>query len=399
MNACKTRFIRELMASYRSSSLQPSDVETITDLKSRVLDIAIRCVNKGHISLFGSHVSGFCKPDSDADMSLTYRNFSPWLQGIERVDDQNNKRLIRFAKEASAMGMENVRFIRARIPVVQFVDVVSGIHCDVSIGNLGGIENSKILAAIRGIYPDFYGAYIYAVKEWGKAREVIAPDKGTFNSFTMTTMALMVLQELMLLPVFSAPTGKFGELTLPDALQAIDSFSLPPIYNEMSGDDEKLGEAVYFCLTKFAEYYSAFDLKNGTVSLMHPRQHRHIYAQMAKKYLQLFEAHKRTEWIKHLEAHPEDGPFNEKALEEAMKHEVIQRPCATPFIVQDFVNFVNCGRRVASNRVAHIHTELQRLKSMLLNESQVTYAAVFEKSNVVPSAYPPGRHDPRVQKF
>ncbi|CCW67197.1 unnamed protein product [Phytomonas sp. Hart1] len=399
MNSGKTRFIRELMAGYRASYPKSSDIDTINDLKDRMVDISICSVNKGHICLFGSHVSGFCKPDSDADMSLTYRNFSPWLQGIERVDDQNDKRLIRFAKEASESGMQDVHYVRARIPVVKFIDSVSGIQCDISIGNIGGVENSKILRAIRDIYPDFYSAYIYAVKEWGKAREVIAPNKFTFNSFTMTTMALMVLQELMLLPVFNSPTGEFGELTLSNVQDAIKNFSLPPIYNEMDGDDDKLGEAVYFCLTKFAEYYCAFDFKNGTVSLMYPRQHRQLYAKFVKRHLELFEVRKSAEWIKHLGIHPEDGPFNKKSFDEAMRQELIQRTCDTPFVVQDFVNYVNCGRRVPQSRVAHIHAELQRLRSMLSNESQVTYEAVFEKSNVVSNIFSSDRHDSRVKKF
>lgn len=398
MHAAKRRFIQELMGSYRKAAPQPSDLATIEDLQERVLDIATRCVNKGQMQLFGSHVSGFCKPDADADLSLTYRNFSPWLQGIERVDDQNNRRLLRFSKEASSLGMENVRYIRARIPVVQFIDPVSSIHCDVSIGNVGGVENSKILAAIRAIYPDFYGVYVHAVKEWGKAREVIAPEKATFNSFTMTTMSLMVLQELGLLPIFRSPSGEFGELLLSDVTTAIDSFSLPPIYDTFTCD-EKLGEAVVFCLEKFAEYYSAFDFLNGTVSLMFPRRHRQFYAQMVKRHLELFEKRKRNEWFKHIEEHPDDGPFSEKCFAEGMMHETIQRPADTTFVVEDFVNYVNCGRRVPANRFPHVKREFTRLRDLLKDPQKLEYAQVFEASTVVPHFHPSDRHDPRVSTF
>lgn len=66
--------------------------------------------------------------------------------------------------------MTEVACIHAVIPVVQFVDPHSTIHCDVTIGNIGGVVNSKILGKLREIYPDFYGAYIHTVKQWGKAR-------------------------------------------------------------------------------------------------------------------------------------------------------------------------------------------------------------------------------------
>lgn len=398
MKAAKRRFVADIVRQYRSSCLQPSDREAVDDLRQRVLDIATRCVNKGHIELFGSHMSGFCKPGSDADLSLTYRNFSHWLQGIERVDDQEDKRLIRFSKEATEMGMEEVRYIRARIPVVQFVDPVSSIHCDVTIGNLGGVENSKILSVVHAKLPDFYGAFVYLVKEWGKAREVIAPDKSTFNSFTMTTMSLMVLQELGLLPIFH-PTGDFGELTLPDAVQAMDAFRLPPIYDGIASDDDRLGEALYFCLVRFAEYYSRFNFAQGSVSLMCPRRHRSLYERIVKKHLELLRQRKEAEWVSHLGVGRDHGLFDTTAFEEGMQHEAVQRTWDSPFVVEDFVNYVNCGRRVPQSRVGHIQKEFQRLFDLLSDESSITYDAVFQKSNIVPKFNPNDRYDPRVSRF
>ncbi|PWU95412.1 hypothetical protein C4B63_22g64 [Trypanosoma cruzi] len=403
MNAARRKFIKDMMAHYRASQ-PPTDHETILkDLQERVLDIGLRSVNKAHVELFGSHVSGFCKPTSDVDLSLTYRNFSPWLQGMERVDEQNNKRMMRFSKEAAEMGMEDVRYIRARIPVVQFIDSLSGLHCDLSIGNVGGVENSKILAAIREVFPDFYRAYIHLVKEWGKAREVIAPERSTFNSFTVTTMALMVLQELGLLPVFSKPTGEFGELTLPDVQLQLESFKLPAIYDSLQGDDEKLGEAVFFCLQRFAEYYSKYDFRSGTVSLIHPRRHRSVYEKVVKQYLERLGVKKRIEWEKHLAEHKEDGAFDENDFSAAMQNEATQRPCTSPFVVEDFVNYVNCGRRVQATRVQHVQQEFNRLHEMLVNkEAELDFEEVFRESDVVPRFHGfegVGARDPRVKTF
>ena len=367
MASHKQKFISSMMRNYRDSALPINHTDVLEDLTKRVRSIAAMSANKASVELFGSYISGFCKPTSDADFSFTYRSFSHWLQGISKVDDQNGKRLIRFSKEATAQGFINTRYIEARIPVVQMVDSVTDIHCDVSIGNVGGVENSKILRMVHDIHPDLIGAYVHLVKEWGKAREVIAPDKAMFNSFTMTTMALMVLQELGIVPVLHSPTGTFGELTVVDATRHLEHWKLPPIYDTLDTDD-KLGEAVLFLLQKFAEYYTRFDFKTGTVSLMYPRRLRSIYAEIVATHLELMSDYKKNEWEKHHEEHKSDGPFDLNDFSEAMKNEAKQRVSNSPFVVEDFVNYVNCGRRVVAPRVPLVQKEFQRLHDLLMRQ-------------------------------
>ncbi|EPY32758.1 hypothetical protein STCU_02679 [Strigomonas culicis] len=392
-----------MMAHFRSNSLQPSDHDMIADLQQRLMDLAHLAVNKPRIELFGSHASGFCKPRSDVDVSLQYRNFSPWLCGMPHADRMDEKRLTRLSREAAAAGMEQVRYIRAVIPVVQFVDSVSGIHCDVSIGNVGGVgELAHPAGGPRHFPRTFYGAYIHTVKEWAKAREVVAPEKVTFNSFTMTVMALMVLQELGLLPIFAAPTGALGELTHADVARALADFRLPPIYDELraSRDDERIGEAVYFCFQKFAEYYTKFDFANGSVSLLHPRRHRELYRQTADAYLRRFTEQKRAEWVRHMEAQKPHGLFDERSFENSIRDEVAQRVSHTPFVVEDFVNYVNCGRRTAPSCVRHVMEELQQLRDALtVGERDLSWHKLTMQSHKLPSAFAPAHEDKNVKLF
>ena len=347
--------------------------------------IGAQAVNKAEVTLFGSYVSRFCKPDSDADFSLTYRNFCPWLVGIEKVDLQNAKRLARFAKMATEEGMLHSKFIQAKIPVVQFSDNASGIPCDVSIGNVGGVENSQILFEIKNVHPDLIGAYIHIVKEWGKAREVIAPEKQMFNSFTVTTMALMVLQELAILPVFFKTSGPCGELTLEDAKQALDGWQPPEVYRALK-TDEQIGEAILFLLQKFAEYYSKFDFKEGTVSLICPRRRRTHYQETVAKYLALYGEIKRSKWEAHHKEHRKEvGDFSEEDFKDAMINEESQRPFASPYIVEDFVNFINCGRRVPVSRMGSFVTEIKRLDELVnRTDDTLVYADIFKSSNRIP---------------
>ena len=377
-------FIKEIMADYRRSIPDESHAAMLEDLHGRLMSVATQAVNKAELQLFGSYVSRFCKPTSDADFSLVYRNFSPWLIGIAKVDIANAKRLARFAKIATEAGFSNPKFIQAKIPVVQCVDPGGGVPCDVSIGNVGGVENSKILGKIRDLHPDVIGAYVHTIKEWGKAREFIAPEKQMFNSFTVTTMAIMVLQELAIVPVFHKTTGECGEVTLADAEEKLDAWTVPDVYARLS-KDEDIGEGVFFLLQKFAEYYSKFDFKTGTVSLICPRRIRPIYHEVSSIYLNRHAEIKRAKWVDHHRDHfNEVGAFSEEDLSEAMANEESQRPHASPFVVEDLVNYINSGRRVTAARVPHVHSELQRLYDILHKEDVVTVKELMQPSNKLP---------------
>lgn len=400
MHTAKQAFIRDMMSSFRRSCRSTENLVNLDDLRSRVMDIAIVSVNKAHIELYGSHVSGFGVPEADVDMSLTYRRFSPWLQGLPRVDEQDGKRLTRFGREAARVGCSQVRLIRSRIPVVQFVDPVTQLHCDVTIGNNGGVANSHILRQMYDIYPDFYHAYVHTIKTWAKAREVISPDKGMFNSFAMTTLAMMVLQELGLLPVFGSPSGELGELTGQDVKAALDHFCLPAVYADLYGDDVRLGEAVLFCLQRFAEYVTQFDFAQGTVSLVCPRRRREGYASAVRDYMNRYGARVRAEWNAHIAENPHDGPFDERVFKECMHNHAVQRPSDGPFVVEDFVNYVNCGRRVmAGARTRHAMAEFERLREGVRDESRLCYGTLCQPSNVMEPIFTSDRSTSRVVSF
>lgn len=401
MKAAKLKFVSDIIGRYRAETATAGDKAMVKDLKLRMLDLCSRSVNKAELELFGSLASGFCTARADADFSLTFRNFSPWLSGLREIDELYMKRLTRVARQAGELGMADIRMISARVPVVQFRDPVSEVHCDITIGNLGGVENSQILAAIHNKLPDFYGAYIFVVKEWAKNCEVVAPEKSTFNSFAITTMALMVLQELRLLPVFR-PSGELGQLTLADATAALDAFELPPVYEGIEQDDERLGEAAYYCLLRFAEYYSKFDFSNGTVSLMCPRRHRTLYAQIVKKHLELFATRKRQAWIDYIRSEPSGGAepvsraFPQKSFDAAMHSEAVQRAHNSPYVVEDFVNYINCGRRAEASRGTKLRKEFNLLYERLRNEDAVSYAEVFQKMDTLPLTFDPNQSDERV---
>jgi hypothetical protein len=388
MNFARKQLGISIVQRYKAS-LPPSNFQTavLDDIQERVTNIGRKCINRCQFEYFGSFASKFCTKTADADFSLTWSGYNPLLQGNEKFDDIVNKKLLRFAKCASEEGMNAVRHVASRIPVVQFEDVVHPeIIVDVSAGNNFGVENSKILREIHDYHP-LIPLYIYAIKTWAKSKQVIAPEFGTFNSFTITTMALAVLQELGLLPVFRFQSGMWGELTFNDAKTILDESKSSKLHPALAGlnsklnDDAAMGDAVIFLLSKFAEYYTNFDFEKGTISLTHPRQLRTLYKEQVKMYLEGMKASKQSAWeIFHLE-NTSFGAVDLNELSQAMHNEELQRTSVSPFCVIDLVNLVNCGRRVHLPRKQIVLDHFVDLHQKMSKNPNLTVDELFQPLN------------------
>uniref|UniRef100_A0A7S1QVL2 RNA uridylyltransferase n=2 Tax=Neobodo designis TaxID=312471 RepID=A0A7S1QVL2_NEODS len=368
-----------LLAHYRERQPADNHFEVLAELQQRVKEAAAQGSNKPHFQFFGSNKSGFCSKGADADMSFTFRSYDPLLHGVPRFDEQNSKKMVRLSRALVEGGFSQVKYVEARIPVISFVDAVTDIQVDVTIGNIGGVQNSAILRMIRDVHP-VIPLYIHCVKEWAKAKEVIAPEKSCFNSFTVTTMALMVLQELGVLPVFTIASGQGGELTEGDVKTTLEAWKVPAVYDGCKSSDDTMADAIHFLLSKFAEYYAAFDTKNGTVSLLLPRRLRPMYGESAEYYMRVLADSKREAWERF---HKEQGlgAVNPAEFEASMKSERIQRTVESPVVVEDFVNFVNCGRRLTAARAQPVFDEFKNLKETMAGGTVVTAADLFKRQN------------------
>lgn len=381
----------DIIARYKTTLPPPDFKQTVLDdLRDRVTNIGKKCINRCQFEYFGSFASGFCKKGADADLSLTWSGLNCLLQGQETFDDLVDKKLLRFAKCASEEGMVDVRHVASRIPVVQFQDNVhTEIICDVSVGNVGGVENSKILKLIHDVHP-VIPLYIYTIKEWGKSRQLIAPEFGTFNSFTTTVLALSVLQELGLLPVFTRQTGQWGELTFDDAKFTLSNFKQHAALAGLDPkNDEAMADALMYLVSKFAEYYTKFDFENGTVSLTHPRQLRTSYKELVTAYLDGMKESKRVAWElfeqeyasanKTNKNYTKNGVVDENELSQAMHNEEIQRTSTSPFVVVDFVNYVCCGRRVHLPKKQYVLDQFRDLNNLM--KTTTTIDDLFRVTN------------------
>lgn len=387
-----------LMSRYRETLPKADHAATMEEIKRRITEYASQCCNRPVIEFFGSIASGFCKENADIDLSLRFSGYDPLLVGNSKVEAQNAKKLIRLSRALVGEGNDGVKYIKCRTPVVQFLDAVTSRPVDITLGNVGGVDNSRILHRIGEVAP-IIAVYVYLVKEWGKAREVVAAEKESFNSFTMTVMSMMVLQEVGLLPTFGYPTGDCGELTYDDVDRTLKAFTVPEKYRIAADDDQALGDAALELLNLFAQYYSAFDFKAGTVSIICPRRLRSKYAEIVNLHLHLLMQKRLAAWDAYHNTKG-NGEFVQQEFDEAREAEIHQRPSHTPYVVEDFVNYINCGRRVKDHRVKHISDEFVRLRETMKNLGQDKIEdQIFAKSNKFSKKHHDDFKDWRVMTF
>jgi terminal uridylyltransferase len=92
------------------------------------------------------------------------------------------------------MGMNDVRpRSTARIPIVQFIDPVTGLECDISFNNPLALCNTKLLRTYSETDPRVR-PLVYIIKNWAKNRQINAPGDGTLSSYGYRMLLLHYLQ-------------------------------------------------------------------------------------------------------------------------------------------------------------------------------------------------------------
>eukprot|EP01034_Spumella_vulgaris_P022509 gene22509-28638_t len=182
-----------------SSLLPPPDFTTqrenakqsIADrLFEKCAEMGIEGLEDAQLHLFGSSRNGFGSVSADLDINLRIKG-----------EISNNKK-IRLCESLglalTACGMHRVEVrSRARVPIVLFEDPVSGLSCDIALGNNLAVHNTYLLHTYSEIDVRVR-ELVYLVKYWAKQRDINTPSNGSLSSYGY---ALMVIHFLQTLPV------------------------------------------------------------------------------------------------------------------------------------------------------------------------------------------------------
>jgi hypothetical protein len=150
------------------------------------------------LALYGSAVSRLHSRGSDVDVSLLVApatKFAPHDGADEEARVTLRRRLLgALSRELGrAASVRNLSFIaHARVPLVKFTDVRSGVACDVCVAN-DGVFKSGVLGLLAEMQPRFQ-SLVRLVKAWAKGNNINDPSSGTLNSFALALMCLFHCQ-------------------------------------------------------------------------------------------------------------------------------------------------------------------------------------------------------------
>ncbi len=164
----------------------------------------------GELKAFGSYAAGLYLPTADMDLVFLTRNFQSG-----RVSTQNETRrllnifqqFLRHRNIAKPGTLMAIKF--AKVPIIKFVDRISGLRVDLSFDNDSGVAAIDTFQKWKKEYP-MMPIIVSIVKHYLMIRELNDVATGGLGGFSIICLVTSLLQHL-------PPTGKprnLGEVLL-----------------------------------------------------------------------------------------------------------------------------------------------------------------------------------------
>ncbi|XP_053323295.1 terminal uridylyltransferase 7 [Spea bombifrons] len=235
------------------------------------------------LRLFGSSKNGFGFKQSDLDICMT-------IDGIETDTELDCIRTI----EGLAwhlrkhQGLRNILSITsAKVPIVKFYHVRSGIEGDISLYNTLALHNTQLLASYAAIDPRV--KYLcYTMKVFTKMCDIGDASRGSLSSYAYTLMVLFFLQQRNppVIPVLQEIyRGNKKPEVLVDGWNAYffsQTDELEKYWPEYGKNKESVGE-LWLALLRY--YTEEFDFKENVICIRRKSLLTTFKKQWTSKYI------------------------------------------------------------------------------------------------------------------
>lgn len=238
---------------------------------------------KVKLCLFGSSKNGFGFRQSDLDICMTFedRETVEGLNCIKIIED-----LARVLRKNP--GLKNILPITtAKVPIVKFFHVRSGLEGDISLYNTLALHNTGLLACYAAIDPRV--KYIgYTMKVFAKVCDIGDASRGSLSSYAYTLMAIYFLQQRKppVIPVLQEMhQGTKRPENLIDGWNVYYFDKLDELKNkwpDYGKNKESLGE-LWLGLLRF--YTEEFDFKEHVISIRRKALLTTFKKQWTSKYI------------------------------------------------------------------------------------------------------------------
>ncbi|NXC35396.1 TUT7 uridylyltransferase, partial [Campylorhamphus procurvoides] len=235
------------------------------------------------LDLFGSSKNGFGFKQSDLDICMT-------IDGLETAEGLDCIRIIedlaKVLKKQS--GLRNVLPITtAKVPIVKFFHVRSGLEVDISLYNTLALHNTRLLSSYAAIDPRV--KYLcYTMKVFTKMCDIGDASRGSLSSYAYTLMVLYFLQQRNP-PVIPVLQEIYKEPKKPEILvdgwniyffDKIEELSL--VWPDYGKNTESVGQ-LWLGLLRF--YTEEFDFKEHVICIRRKNLLTTFKKQWTSKYI------------------------------------------------------------------------------------------------------------------
>ncbi|NXU44128.1 TUT7 uridylyltransferase, partial [Drymodes brunneopygia] len=235
------------------------------------------------LDLFGSSKNGFGFKQSDLDICMT-------IDGLETAEGLDCIRIIedlaKVLKKQS--GLRNVLPITtAKVPIVKFFHVRSGLEVDISLYNTLALHNTRLLSSYAAIDPRV--KYLcYTMKVFTKICDIGDASRGSLSSYAYTLMVLYFLQQRNP-PVIPVLQEIYKESKKPEIL--VDGWNvyffdkieeLSAVWPDYGKNTESAGQ-LWLGLLRF--YTEEFDFKEHVICIRRKNLLTTFKKQWTSKYI------------------------------------------------------------------------------------------------------------------
>ncbi|XP_062064507.1 terminal uridylyltransferase 7 isoform X3 [Lepus europaeus] len=235
------------------------------------------------LSLFGSSKNGFGFKQSDLDVCMTI-NGHETAEGLDCV--RTIEELARVLRKHA--GLRNILPITtAKVPIVKFFHLRSGLEVDISLYNTLALHNTRLLSAYSAIDPRV--KYLcYTMKVFTKMCDIGDASRGSLSSYAYTLMVLYFLQQRNP-PVIPVLQEIYKGEKKPEIF--VDGWNiyffdqideLPAYWPEYGKNTESVGQ-LWLGLLRF--YTEEFDFKEHVISIRRKSLLTTFKKQWTSKYI------------------------------------------------------------------------------------------------------------------
>lgn len=188
------RLHKEIIDFYEWVRPQPYEEEVRADVLRR-LSLSFNQIEMGgQLKAFGSYAAGLYLPSSDMDLVFLQRSFRPDFPLPATRSTMN-----RFAKRLHEKNLAkpgSVLLIHwAKVPIIKFVDAVSGLKVDLSFNNDSGLVANETFNKWKSQYPSL-PIIVSIIKQFLMLRGLNDVATGGLGGFSIICLVTSLLQHM-----------------------------------------------------------------------------------------------------------------------------------------------------------------------------------------------------------